>query len=508
MNVTHISGRHSSDTSAAVAAGALAALVSFVGCWIPQFWYDEMATLGAARRTPAQLMRLLGNVDAVHGAYYWFMDGWLRLVPDTELWTRLPGVVAIGLAGAGIHVLARRLTGPTTALVAAVFFAFLPSTVQTATEARPYAFTVAAAVWATLALVTLVRAILDGRRWWPAALTYGVLLVTSMAFSILSAPLMAAHALSVLISRSTRRAIPIVLACMVAAVIVVSPLVLAVADQSGQVAWIGGYHYNPVLRVNDIAFPNAPQLTLLALVVGVCTLVGIVRARADRGSVATQPPPPGLTLPVIAWPWLIVPPILLGLYSLISPSFVTRYLWFVAPAVALLLAAGVIRLADNRIRAGVPMVAVWTAAFVVLALPTVVYLHTPLTKPYGIDYRSATKYLAEHVAAEDCLVEGDVAHADGTSRYIAEGYPQGFARGRDIMLDDTAGSSLDRGALWDRSLPMDTTGQRARGCPRVWVLTDRENASVPSDSLRANGFRESGRFTGKDLQVIAFVPTR
>lgn len=326
--------RSSAVSRPAVGAGVLAMVVSFVGSWIPLFWYDEMATLSAARRSPDELLRLVGNVDAVHGLYYALMSGWLRLVPDTTLWVRLPGVLAIGVAGAGVFVLTWMVSTPSTAWIAAVVFAVLPATVQTAVEARPYAFTMAAAVWSTVALVSLIRALLDDRRWWPYAVGYVALIVLAVLFASLSLLILGAHAVTVLLAARTRRVVGVFALCAVTATALVSPLVLEVSRQSGQVDWISRFHYSPVLRMNDVAFPYAPQLTLLVLVVLAWGLVRMVRRRGggaedvDMSESATSRPdrlPP--SLPAVAGPWLVVPPILLALYSLlVTPAFVTRYL--------------------------------------------------------------------------------------------------------------------------------------------------------------------------------------
>lgn len=506
--------RSSAVSRPAVGAGVLAMVVSFVGSWIPLFWYDEMVTLSAARRSPDELLRLVGNVDAVHGLYYALMSGWLRLVPDTTLWVRLPGVLAIGVAGAGVFVLTWMVSTPSTAWIAAVVFAVLPATVQTAVEARPYAFTMAAAVWSTVALVSLIRALLDDRRWWPYAVGYVALIVLAVLFASLSLLILGAHAVTVLLAARTRRVVGVFALCAVTATALVSPLVLEVSRQSGQVDWISRFHYSPVLRMNDVAFPYAPQLTLLVLVVLAWGLVRMVRRRGggaedvDMSESATSRPdrlPP--SLPAVAGPWLVVPPILLALYSLlVTPAFVTRYLTFSAPAVALLLAAAFAWLGAHRRLFAVPAAAVWTAVFVVLAIPSVVFLHSTFAKPFGSDYRTVSAYLASHVHRDDCVVYGYLEHPEYNSRFVSQGYPQGFDTGRDLLVDRSVPSAVERGQLWEKDVPVDTVGARAAGCPRVWVLTDDADASAPVASLRQSGFREQPPATAKELRVIEFLP--
>jgi mannosyltransferase len=49
---------------------------------VPSFWRDEGATLSAVHRTLPQLIRMLGQMDAVHGAYYLLM--WLLVRPAAD----------------------------------------------------------------------------------------------------------------------------------------------------------------------------------------------------------------------------------------------------------------------------------------------------------------------------------------------------------------------------------------------------------------------------------------
>src|SRR5579859_710136 len=52
---------------------ALALLISLWNITTPSYWRDEAATIAAIRRPLGDLIRMLGNVDAVHGAYYLLM---------------------------------------------------------------------------------------------------------------------------------------------------------------------------------------------------------------------------------------------------------------------------------------------------------------------------------------------------------------------------------------------------------------------------------------------------
>ena len=90
----------------AVVCGALGAGLGLAWGGQPSYWFDEAATLSAARRSVPQLWALLRSTDAVHGLYYLGMHGWLALVGTSEAATRAPSAIGLGLA---CGLVARRL---------------------------------------------------------------------------------------------------------------------------------------------------------------------------------------------------------------------------------------------------------------------------------------------------------------------------------------------------------------------------------------------------------------
>src|SRR5690242_2085253 len=127
--------------------GVTAAAVSLGGAGRPSFWYDEAATISASySRSLRQLWQMLSNVDAVHGLYYLFMHGWFALFPPTEFWSRAPSALAVGAAAAGVVVLGNQFSSRTVAVSAGIICGILPRATWAGIEARPYAFTMMAAV--------------------------------------------------------------------------------------------------------------------------------------------------------------------------------------------------------------------------------------------------------------------------------------------------------------------------------------------------------------------------
>src|ERR1022692_1236755 len=85
---------------------------------LPSYWRDEGATLSAVQRPFGDLIRMLGNVDAVHGAYYMIIWLAVRLGGSGELVTRLPSALAMAAAAAGVAAIGRRLVSPRAGLLA------------------------------------------------------------------------------------------------------------------------------------------------------------------------------------------------------------------------------------------------------------------------------------------------------------------------------------------------------------------------------------------------------
>ena len=73
----------------------------------PSFTRDESATLAAVHRSFPQLVRMLGHVDVVHGAYYALIWVVVRIGGSGEFAVRLPSAIAMAIAAALVTVLGR-----------------------------------------------------------------------------------------------------------------------------------------------------------------------------------------------------------------------------------------------------------------------------------------------------------------------------------------------------------------------------------------------------------------
>ncbi|MFI8989441.1 hypothetical protein ACIG63_31320 [Streptomyces antimycoticus] len=163
---------------------------------------------------------------------------------------------------------------------------------------------------------------------WRWAAYGGVVAVTALlhVFAVL---MLAAHALTLLVSRAPRRVWWGWGSASAGAVCAVLPLAALARRQSAQIAWIR--HPTPGRLwavVEDFAGPSALVLALNLLLIA----VAVVRPRWR-------------SLTAVALPLFCVPPVLLFALAFHRPCFHERYLLFALAGIPLLAAAGVDRLA-------------------------------------------------------------------------------------------------------------------------------------------------------------------
>jgi mannosyltransferase len=286
-------------------------------------WRDELATVSAAGRPIADLLRLIGTIDAVNGPYYLFMHGWIGVFGDSPTALRAPSALAMSGTAALTCALGRRLGDPRIGLLAGLLFAVLPSTSRYGQEARPYAF---ATFFAVLATLLLFRALADPapRRWtgYAAAVT-GLGLAHLVAIG-----LVAGQAVAVLLARrrAARWRWPLAL---VPAALVLTPLVVLGAGQRGrQLDWVGTPGPTDLIGLPGAVVQSG---TVGGLLLGLAA-AGALRPGRPRPKPVTAGP--GAVLA----PLVLVPTALLFLGGLVTPLWVPRYLVFVVPFGALLAA--------------------------------------------------------------------------------------------------------------------------------------------------------------------------
>ena len=423
----------------------------------PSFSMDEDATLLAVNRTFPQLISLLGKVDVVHGAYYSLTWVVIHLFGGSELAVRFPSALAMAAAAAGVTVLGRRLVSDLAGLASGLLFAVLPSVSWYAEDARDYAIVTALAVWASYAFVRAMNSPERRRSW---LVTYGVLLAFLGLGNLFALLLIPAHAVTLAAwarrDRSIRRSfVAGWLVAVVAAVVAVSPVIVAGYGQLHLVNWIGRLRLRDVLSVMRLA-GGRPLFGVLAGIVLIAALAG---AASGRSWLRAHWPHSLVSLTV---PWLVLPPAVLLTVSVAHPIFNYRYIAFCIPAIALL--GGTALAALGRVRGVVgPVVAVLGLVLViVIGLP--VQITQRGQNGHGFNIRKVNQIVARHERPGDSLLTISGAVYE---RGLAVAYPYGLRPLHDVGQGLTPVQSTTMGGTY---APAAVIRQRLAPVTRLWVV--------------------------------------
>lgn len=505
----------------------------------PSLWRDEAATISGSQRPVGAIFALVRNQDVVHGPYYLLMHAVIAVGGISATVLRLPSLIAMCLAAALTAILGRRLAiaaklpwPAVTGLAAGLLLVSVPLTTRYAQEARPYALTT---LFAVLATYLLVRAAGSGRwTWWTG---YAVALTLTGMFNLFAVLLAVAHGLSLVAARQVRSApadravleptrpgsaasgsavlgsaalepatlgmaapgsaepgsagwvadgaVVRWLAACAGAAVLLAPMVIVSLGQSAQLDWVTTPGPSAVAAlVRDFA-----GWTVLIPVVAVLAGLGCAAgAGLRRGN--------GLTLAVVALPWLALPPVVLLAVSLVHPVYVERYVVFCLPALSVLSAAGLTRLAQltsmelrrRGVRAGharsAKLLAV--APSVVIAVIMVVDLIGPQQAIRQVSARPDNLRAVAAVVAARELPGDAIVYLPWDTRMIGLAYPAPFLRLRDIELGvSPIGSATLRGL----EAPAGAVAARLGDVTRVWTVQWAQDLSpagrTPTDVVAA-----------------------
>ncbi|MHA7984601.1 glycosyltransferase family 39 protein [Rathayibacter sp. CAU 1779] len=526
--------------------GILAFVVSWIGSWIPSFWGDEAASIMSAERPWTSLLAELGRVDAVHGTYYAMLHVWIDFFGAGQLSTRLPSVIAVGLATAGIVVLVERYGGLRLAATSAVIFAILPRTTYMATEVRSYAIGTACAVWLTVLFLRLVTKRTTRILPWVAfGVAYAACIYLFLYLSLIALPFAAvllwvtrgrwsAIARAVLKPRQTAsaeialdRAVWVRwIAATIGGAILALPVIGFALKEHGQLAFLGKHPGVTFLTFtvnqwfdNDWAIAIVAWAVLLGLLV-----TGIVVWRRRRGSSARMLPGARSVLIVFAVACFVLPPAALLAVNSFVPAYTVRYMSFTTPALAILLAVALEGAAkwvtarwtargraDARTgslrphtwRASSAAIAVAVALLAVLAYPGYLAQRGPYAKNGGSDWAEVAAVIQQNSQPGDDIAFDETTRPSRNPRLAMHLYPAQFANVVDVTLEIPY---VDRDSLWDKAYTIpEVAGRLSAGNGRVWLIEyrgpDREGAVTSTGmrdrvaDLRAQGFEVTQTFT-------------
>ncbi|WP_433827280.1 glycosyltransferase family 39 protein [Actinoplanes sp. CA-015351] len=360
----------------------------------PALGWDEHATWSVATRTPAEIVRMAGEIDGVIAPYYLFMHYWIEIFGDRTAVMRLPSLLAVAVAVGIAGEWGRVLFGPVTGLTGALILVTVPQLSRYATEARVYGIALLAGVL-TMWLFHRATARPAWRRW----LGYG-LSVTILGYAHLLGLLILMAHLTILGSRrrgGDRRLWrgPLVMA---GAVALTAPLIrLGLAQRGAQLDWIPPVNAHDVLTAPGAVFGatvTAPAGLLYGAQLAGLFLIGLAFTARLPGPWSAQRPI--VELAVLA----VLPPALLLGASLAGASiWVPRYVLVVIVPVALLAALALREFRLRQIAALLLLVA--------LTLETHQAVRRPASRD-GMNFRTVASVVSAGLRPGDGVVYGRV----------------------------------------------------------------------------------------------------
>lgn len=486
------------------------ALVAMLMSPTVSLWTDESITLSAASRTPAELWALLQHVDAVHGLYYAFMSGWIQVFGDSPFSVRLPSALAAAGTALGVLRLTTLLASTATAWVAAVACATLPRLTWGGIEARPFVFAALAAAWATYLLVRAVRS--SSRAIWAA---YGTVAAVGIAVNIYLVLVVAGHAVTLLLlTRDRRRILGFVIAA-VAAITVAAPVILLSRAQQGQLGDAGDRNPLSIARkvvINQLFLGETPSpdaapawftrsWQIAAVVAAACGLLAIALAIVRRPAAGDD----RRTILAVGLPWIALPTAAIAAYAvLLSPIYQPRYLTLVAPAGALLIAAGVRTVRSRG----------WRIAGITVYAVAVTIVFTSQRIPFaksGSDWSAVAATVARSAELGDAVyfaprdTDGPTGTAMLTSRRIAYAYPGSFQDLNDLTLERTGAETA---TLDGFSRGLDSVLPLPDEVDRIWGIYSKKGPkpvrTESDDLLRGAGYTGSVVWDGPSTVVVLY----
>jgi mannosyltransferase len=436
--------------------------VMLIGITVPSYWRDEAATLAAVRRPFGDMIRMLGTVDAVHGAYYIVAWVVVRLFGTGEFALRLPSVFAMAVAALFVAAIGSRMVSPRAGLFAGLLFAVVPDVSLYGQDARSYAMVTA---MATIASYVLIRALGawhgHQRRWW---IIYAVSVALVGILNIFGLLLVAAHGVTVLLRMirpeegQSRRALLLRwLAAACAGLLVSSPLIVLGWMQRGQLSWLVAPGYAGLQSVTKLIGPPIMSFTVLAVVIAGIAIT-MVRSPGRKWPAWIS------TLPGVCLPWLILPAAILLIGSAVTPVYNFRYILFCVPAAVLLGGAGLAALGRVGGTAALVLVAIFS-------LNSQVFFRTP--GGHGDDIRQADQLIAATAKPGDVVL-----YTNPNAEPFSSAYPYGLSSLRNIELAQQATPS---GTLAGTNVSAGVLHTRLAHASRLWIV--QINASAPNREL-------------------------
>jgi mannosyltransferase len=480
---------------------------------------DEVASRWAAMLSLGQLFHLLSHVDAVHGLYYLLLHCWIA-VGSTPTIIRIPSVIFMAAAAGLIVIVGRRLTGSAWAgLFAGLIMGLTPVISFYAQTARSYAMVFFCVLATTLALVRALEAEDAGwtgrplaRRW----LLYGALVTVGGYLNELSLLVLAAHAVTVLLTRYGWRTVRHWAVTGAVGAFLVLPVVVFSLREDAAISWATrpDLHDIGILFHDYFGATNLVAVFMLAFAVfAVLPAAGLpaIRALQPRPAAGAGPDVAwwkrgGISLPSVAAPLLVLPSGLLVVESAVGKAlYADRYILYCEAGAALLAGAGVYRIGQwagpwlgrrlAGLRSGGDAAGwrslVWLPGVIVCVCALVLQLapqqrvRTPQSREF--DYGNPAFYIGAHAQKGDGILFFNTFY-----RKIRLGYPQDFRKITDFAMSVSPAQS---GTFNGFNKPFPAVRSLMLTYRRIWAVGRAPSAHVSSPAIRGEGELLMSRFT-------------
>jgi mannosyltransferase len=281
------------------------------------------------------------------------------------------------------------------------------------------------------------------------------------------------------------------LVAAVVAVVVLGPLLLLSYRERGQISWLT----KPDRATVETLIRDFAGSRMLLVPVALLALGGVAAGIFDGrlfgrlfgGRVSEGLGEGGrrMTPAAIALPWLVVPPVVLIAISMVKPVYNMRYVEYCLPALAILVAAGLVGLArlvmelltgSTSLRPAVVLRAGTGVAAVVLVVVAAL-----LISPQHAIRQSAARpdnlRLASQIVAASERPGDIVFYIPVDMHVLGTGYPAPFLKLRDIAL---AKSPIQSGSLTGTEIGSPAElASRFTDVSRVWVVTGSSSYKFP-----------------------------
>jgi mannosyltransferase len=465
-------GSRHEDLLVVVVPAALALVLCLVELTARSLWLDEAATVAIAsqhgRAFGAALARDGGNMLG----YYALLHVLVSPFGSGAFVIRLPSVIAACVTAGLTAQLGLRLFGRRVGLVAGVLTAVSLTLVYWGQVARGYAPMIALVAASFLVFLTLLE-----RRGWVAWIGY-VVVTTAAVYAGLEAVLIVPAQL-IAIAWHRDRLRPVLTAVATVAVCCAPLAVLAANRGSGQLFWVPPPSFRILKQVVQSLTSAGLQpsyytgttttLVVLTLIILAGGVVALERVRRTGNRDATRGP-------VIVLSWLLLPALLAALESAFGQSiFQPRYLLVSLPAVSLFLAWTIVA-------PGLPRLLALAALAALLTLRAL-----QLAPAYGVsseNWRGATRLVAEHTRARDCVAFYPSDNRQAFKYYLGRSQPL-----PEPILPELPWAAVRSFVEDYATLSPGTFDRLPSLCGRVWLVTSHEGRAGGPPISRRNYLR-------------------